>query len=201
MLIGPADMPPSTYYLHALNCCLLHKWVKPTPPIAKTDNFGKTVLLYALLAHIFEWRQAVSMLNPTGLMSAFGNSVHEIGEGLQQRRRWLLESLDNFSECYLTPDISISAALLHELAYVHLNVSLSDLHLAAGRSGSVEDGDLAEKALRRWAKSEIADNTMSHVLKMLAIAHRALESGNGTNHSFEIAGKPSSMKSLRRPPG
>lgn len=155
--------------------------------MAKIDNFGKIVLVYAILTHVFEWRQAVSMLNPTSILAAFGNSAHEIGDGLRQRRKWLLDSLESFSECYWTQDTATAASLLHQLAYVSLNVSLSDLLLAAGRSGNKEDGEVAEDVLRHWANSENVDDTMDHVLVMLEIAHRALESRAAADSSFEVA--------------
>lgn len=187
VLIGPADVPPSTFYLHALNCCLLRKYVKPAPPFARTDSFGKIVLIYALFTHIFEWRQSVSMLNPTSLMSAFSNSAHDLGDGLRGRRQWLLDSLDSFADCYHTPDTPIAASIMHQLAYVALNVSLSDLHLAAGRSSSKEDGEFAEQALKSWAHSDNAKGTMEHVEIMLGIAHQSLENGIAATASFEVA--------------
>ena len=186
MLVGPADMPPSSYYLHALNCCLLRKWVKPSPPIAKTDEFGKIVLMYSILTQIFEWRQATSMLNPTGLMGTFGNMVHDMGEGLKERRRWLLDALDSFEECYMTPAMSPASRLLHHLGYISLDVSLSDMHLAAGRSIIKRDEDFALENLRSWANSEISDRTMTHVFRMLEICYKIIESGMQGDSSYEI---------------
>ncbi|KAE8446235.1 hypothetical protein EG329_012460 [Mollisiaceae sp. DMI_Dod_QoI] len=186
MLLGPADTPPSTYYLHALNCCLLRKWVKPPPPIAKTGEFGKVVLIYALHTHIFEWRQATSMLNPTGLMGTFGNSAHDMGEGLRERRRWLVDGLDSFDECY-TPGMSVAACLLHHLGYVSLDVSLSDMHLVAGRSVNKNDANFAEQNLKHWANSEISDKTMNHVFQMLGLCHQCIIAGTATDSSYEIA--------------
>lgn len=187
MLIGPADIPPSTYYLHALNCCLLRK-LEPLPSgAARTDNFGKIVLIYALHTHVFEWRQAISMLNPNGLANSYGNFIFEIGDGLRDRRNWLLDSLNNWYECYMTPDIDVAALLLYHLAFVSLNISLSDLHLAAGRSGSMGEGEIAEQSLASWANSESANETMSHVQKMLELAHVALAAGEAVGSSFEVA--------------
>ncbi|KAF8849640.1 hypothetical protein BDZ45DRAFT_662909 [Acephala macrosclerotiorum] len=187
MLLGPTETPPSTYYLHALNCCLLRKWVKPPPPIAKTGEFGKIVLMYALHTHIFEWRQATSMLNPTGLMGTFGNSAHDMGEGLRERRRWLVDGLDSFAECYHTPGTSIATSLLHHLGYISLDVSLSDMHLVAGRSVNKNDASFAEMNLSHWANSEIADNTMMHVLRMLEVCHQCVNAGTAADSSYEIA--------------
>jgi len=56
-LVAPSNEPETACYLHALNCCLLRKYIKPPPPIAQTNEFGKTILIYALHTHIFEWRQ------------------------------------------------------------------------------------------------------------------------------------------------
>jgi hypothetical protein len=187
MFLGPADMPPSTYYLHALNCCLLRKWIKPPPPIAKTGEFGKIVLMYALHTHVFEWRQSASMLNPTGLMGTFGNSAHDLGEGLRQRRRWLKDGLDSFAECYQGPETSTATSLLHHLGYVALDVSLSDMHLVAGRSANKNDGSFAEENLKHWANSEIADSTMSHIYNMLELCHRCISMGTVADSSYEVA--------------
>ena len=186
MLIGPADIPPSTFYLHALNCCLLRKR-EPLPSAARTDNFGKVVLIYALHTHIFEWRQAISMLNPNGLGNSYGSFIFAIGDGLRDRRKWLIDSLTNWYECYWTPDIDVGGLLLYHLAFVSLDVSLSDLHLAAGRSGSRGEGEVAERSLALWANSETADETMGHVDKMLELAHAALVAGEAVGSSFEVA--------------
>lgn len=110
-----------------------------------------------------------------------------MGEGLRGRRRWLLDALDNFETLYLTPDTCVAAAILHQLAYVSLSVSLSDLHLAAGRLGSKGDGNLAEGALRSWANSSDATGTMVHVDRMLELAHKSLRDGSAATASFEVA--------------
>lgn len=175
------------FYLHALNCCLLRKWIKPPPPIAKTGEFGKIVLMYALHTHIFEWRQATSMLNPTGLMGTFGNSAHDMGKGLRERRKWLVDGLDSFRECYQGPGTSVAASLLHQLGYVSLDVSLSDMHLVAGRSVNKNDANFAEMNLTNWANSEIADNTMNHVFQMLEVCHQCVIDGTASDSSYEIA--------------
>ena len=177
----------NSYYLHALNCCLLRKWIKPAPPIVPVGEFGKTVLMYALHTHIFEWRQATSMLNPTGLMGTFGNSAHDMGEGLRERRKWLVDGLDSFAECYKTPMMSIASSLLHHLGYISLDVSLSDMHLVAGRSVNQNDGAFAEENLKFWANSEIAEKTMGHVYNMLALCHHCINSGMAAHGSYEIA--------------
>jgi hypothetical protein len=143
--------------------------------------------MYALHTHIFEWRQATSMLNPTGLMGTFGNSAHDMGEGLRERRRWLKDGLDSFAECYQTPGTSAPARLLHHLGYVALDVSLSDMHLVAGRSVNKNDGSFAEENLKFWANSEISDSTMSHVYEMLTLCYHCINTGVAADSSFEVA--------------
>lgn len=143
--------------------------------------------MYALHTHIFEWRQSTSMLNPTGLMGTFGNSAHDMGEGLRERRKWLVDGLDSFAECYKTPGTSMAAQLLHYLGYVSLDVSLSDMHLVAGRSVNRNDGNFAEENLKYWANSEISDKTMGHVYNMLALCHHCINNGIAADSSYEIA--------------
>ncbi|CZT11678.1 uncharacterized protein RCO7_08703 [Rhynchosporium graminicola] len=186
MIVGPLGQPPLTYYLHALNSCLLRKWINPSPPIVQVGEFGKTVLMYALHTHIFEWRQSTSMLNPTGLMG-LGNSAHDMGNGLRERRKWLVDGLDSFAECYKAPSTSVAAQLLHHLGYVSLDVNLSDMHLVAGRSANQNDGKFAEENLKFWANSEIGHGTMRHVWNMLALCHHCVESGSAADSSYEIA--------------
>lgn len=188
MLAGVVDGPPPTYYLHALNACLLRKWVKPTPPVPKTGGeFGKIVLIYAIHTHIFEWRQSTSMLNPTGLMGTFGNSALPIGEGLKERRRWLVDGLDSWAECYQSLGTSVAASLLHRLGYIALDVSLSDMHLVAGRSNNYNDGNFAQENLKHWANSEMANSTMSHVYSMLELCHHSINTGTVADSSYEVA--------------
>ncbi|PMD12889.1 hypothetical protein NA56DRAFT_586531 [Hyaloscypha hepaticicola] len=189
MALGPADTPPVTFYLHALNSCLLRKWIKPPPPIVPTNEFGKIVLMYALQTHIFEWRQSTSMLNPTGLQGTFGNvnSAYDIGEGLRERRRWLKDGLDSFAECYGGPGTSLGASLLLQLGYIALDVSLSDMHLVAGRSVNKNDASFAEENLKYWANSEIADATMSHIYTMLELCHHCINTGTVADSSYEVA--------------
>ncbi|KAM3069052.1 hypothetical protein ACMFMF_009018 [Clarireedia jacksonii] len=192
MLLGPANMPPATYYLHALNGILLHKWTKPPPPVIPTTSFGKNLLLYAIHALIFDWRTSVSMLNPTGLMGAIGNHALDIGAGLLSRRRWLIDALDSIEECY-GPDLSTANKLLRELGYVSLDVSLSDVHLMAGRSVNKQDSEFAAVNLKYWANSVIVDGTMNHVYEMLRLCEACIrndEVGGGigiADASYEIA--------------
>ncbi|PQE21779.1 hypothetical protein CJF30_00010990 [Rutstroemia sp. NJR-2017a BBW] len=188
MLLGPTNMPPASYYLHALNGILLHKWTKPAPPIIPTTTFGKNLLLYAIHTHIFDWRTSVSMLNPTGLMGTIGNHALDIGAGLLSRRRWLIDALDSWEECY-GRDVSTTGKLLRELGYVSLDVSLSDVHLMAGRSVKKQDSEFAAVNLKYWANSDIADGTMGHVYEMLRVCNACIrndEAGIG-EASYELA--------------
>ncbi|KAJ8071130.1 hypothetical protein OCU04_001470 [Sclerotinia nivalis] len=176
ILLGPADIPPATYYLHALNGILLHKWTKPPPPVIPTTVFGKTLVLYAIHTLIFDWRTSVSMLNPTGLMGTMGNHALDIGAGLLSRRKWLIDALDSWNECYgaSSGENSIAGRLLCALGYVSLDVSLSDVHLMAGRSSSRQDCEFAAVNLRYWANSDIVSGTMKHVYEMLSLSDECI---------------------------
>ncbi|TGO88894.1 hypothetical protein BPOR_0136g00180 [Botrytis porri] len=176
MLLGPADTPPASYYLHALNGILLHKWTKPPPPVIPTTVFGKTLVLYAIHTLIFDWRTSVSMLNPTGLIGTMGNHALDIGAGLLSRRKWLIDALDSWNECYgATPgELSVAGRLLCALGFVSLDVSLSDVHLMAGRSSSRQDCDFAAINLKYWANSDIAGGTMRNVYEMLNLSEECI---------------------------
>jgi len=95
--------------------------------------------------------------------------------------------LDSFAECYSTPSTSPATSLLHHLGYIALDVSLSDIHLIAGRSTNLHDSSFAEENLKYWANSEIVDNTMSHVYQMLELAHFCVENGTAVQSSFEVS--------------
>jgi hypothetical protein len=128
------------------------------------------------------------MLNPTGLMGTFGNSALPLGKGLKERRRWLIDGLDSWSECYGSDAHTSSAAkLLCQLGYVSLDVSLSDMHLVAGRSTHKHDGNFAEENLKYWANSALADKTMGHVYAMLEICHNCIATGTVGDSSYEVA--------------
>jgi hypothetical protein len=127
------------------------------------------------------------MLNPTGLMGTFGNSSHDLGQGLRDRRRWLVSGLDSFAECYKGPNTSIATQLLYHLGYVSLDVSLSDMHLVAGRSADGRDANFAEENLKQWANSTLSDTTMQHIYTMLTICHSSIEAGAAADASYEIA--------------
>lgn len=145
--------------------------------------------MYGLLTHIFEWRQAVSMCHPTSLIGCFQSSILDIGDGLRARQDWCLKALDSFEECYGSSNTTSAVALLQQLGYILLDVSLSDLHLVAGRSGNAEDEIMAEQPLRAWANGRTSGKTMGHVVKMLRLANVALDQESVSSNTFEIAGK------------
>jgi hypothetical protein len=91
------------------------------------------------------------MLNLNGLTNSYRSFIFQIGDGLRDRRDWLLNSLNNRYECYWTPDIDVASLLLYHLAFISLDFNLSDLHLAAGPSGSRGEGEIAEQSLAFWA--------------------------------------------------
>jgi hypothetical protein len=128
------------------------------------------------------------MLNPTGPMSTSGNSTaHEQREDLKLQRRRLLDALESWQECYQTPSTSAAALLLWHLGHVSADVSLSDLHLAAGRGGSSHDSSVAERNLTHWANSPLSDGTMGHTFRMLEICHQVVALGRQGDCSYEVA--------------
>ncbi|KAL2811877.1 fungal-specific transcription factor domain-containing protein [Aspergillus granulosus] len=187
VLLGPAEIPPSTYFMVPLDTCLLYPATKREAPYAPIDSFGRTMLIYALFTHIFEWRQSLNIV----LHSAFirGPERNGPGEGLMERQKWLREGLDAWLSTYHpcgdpAPD---AALLLHFLAKIHLDINVSDLHLFAGRSGLSEDINLAEDSLRRWCRSQDSTGTMHNVYEMLSLAYRIIENGNEHQCGFEIS--------------
>jgi hypothetical protein len=173
------------YYLHAVNGVLLRKYVTPPPPVIQIDEFGKLLLVYATHTHIFEWRTSTSMVNPTGIKGI--SAPYDIGKGLRERRKWIRDALHSWVECYQDHRTSPAASLLHRLAYIALDVSLSDLHLIVGRSNNKNDADFAEENLKLWANSDTADSTMSHVYNMLQLCHHCIQSNIVANSSYEVA--------------
>lgn len=168
----------------ALNCCLLHRYIKPAPPVVKTGEFGKILLLYAIHTHIYDWRQATCMLAPTGLMDI--NAIWDLGNPLREKRIWLLDALDSWAECYQDENTSTAARLLHRLGYISIDLNLSDMHLVAGRTANQDDGTFAEHNLKRWANSETASSTMSHIFSMLQICHQQVQNNTAADCSYEI---------------
>ncbi|KAH8805797.1 hypothetical protein F5884DRAFT_679548 [Xylogone sp. PMI_703] len=186
-LVGPnASEPPTVFYLHALNSCLLSKYLKNPPPYPQLTEFGKIFLLYALHTHVFEWRQSTIMYNPTGIKGILDNLSYTIGRSLLERRKWLSDTFDTWCDAYQTPETTPAAMILLHLAYISLDVSLSDLHLMAGRSSSPHDQLFSQGNLTQWANSEDAISTIGHVYSMLNICHQCIASGFVAENSFEI---------------
>jgi hypothetical protein len=159
--------------------------MKPTPPVVPTGEFGKLILIYAIHTHIFDWRQATAMLNPTGLMGI--EPPYDLGVKFREGRKWLSDALDSWGECYRDENTSTAAELLHLLGHIALDVSLSDMHLAAGRSNNTNDSKFADENLKHWANSEIANSTMKHVYIMLQRCHQCIQSGEAGDNSYEVA--------------
>ncbi|KAL4811966.1 fungal-specific transcription factor domain-containing protein [Aspergillus spinulosporus] len=191
VLLGPAATPPSIYFMVPLDTCLLYPATKREAPYAPISSFGKTLLIYALFTHIFEWRQSLNIV----LHSAFirGPEGTGPGEGLMERQLWLRDGLaawmesyhrDQNSETGPAPD---AALLLHYLAGIHLDINVSDLHLFAGRSGLSEDINLAEHSLRQWCASPNSARTMNSVYQMMDLAYGIIDAGREHQCGFEIA--------------
>ncbi|KAL4976294.1 fungal-specific transcription factor domain-containing protein [Aspergillus desertorum] len=190
VLLGPAEIPPSTYFMVPLDTCLLYPATKREPPYAPLGSFGKTILMYALFTHIFEWRQSLNIV----LHSAFirGPEGTGPGEGLMERQKWLRDGLAAWLDSYHldrnknTGPAPDAALLLHYLAGIHLDINISDLHLFAGHSGLSEDIKLAEDSLRRWCASPDSARTLHNVFHMLDLAYGIIKAGNEHQCGFEI---------------
>ncbi|KAL2810240.1 fungal-specific transcription factor domain-containing protein [Aspergillus granulosus] len=187
VLLGPAEIPPSTYFMVPLDTCLLYPATKWDPPYAPIDSFSKTILMYALFTHIFEWRQSVNIVQHSAFIR--GPEGTEMGEGLVERQEWLRDGLDAWISTYhqsgdSAPD---AALLLHFLAQIHLDINVSDLHLYAGRSGLSEDIKLAKDSLRSWCRSPGSERTMHNVYGMLNLAYQIIERRSEHQCGFEIS--------------
>lgn len=196
-LLGPADIPPSTYFLTTLTTILLHNEIPDILPFPPLDDFCKTLYAYVLHSHVFEWRQTICMLNPTGLLSSpLSLAPQNIGNSLQERRDWLEGSLRNWDTFYgdgnqadptnRSPK-NWSGILLYHLAMLALHLNFSDLHIVAGRSGSDADIGLAEQSLRNWLQEERAQKIFDCNSQMLSAAHSAISAGDAQRSGFELA--------------
>ncbi|KAJ6111552.1 hypothetical protein N7523_007613 [Penicillium sp. IBT 18751x] len=196
-LLGPADIPPSTYFLTTLTTILLHNELPDVLPFPPLDDFCKTLYAYVLHTHVFEWRQTICMLNPTGLVSSpLSLAPQNIGNSLQERRDWLEGSLKDWATFYgdgnqadpsnRSPKNS-SGILLFHLAILALHLNFSDLHIVAGRSGSDADIGLAEQSLRNWLQEERAQKIFDCSSQMLNAAHEAIAAGDAQRSGFELA--------------
>lgn len=126
------------------------------------------------------------MLNPTGLMGT-ANAAHDIGEGLRERRTWLVDALKAFVSTFQDSHTAIAPQLLVHLGHISLDVSLSDMHLVAGRSPTTHDAQFASENLKQWANSSLASSTMQHVCKLLYLCHTSIAAGTAADASYEIA--------------
>jgi hypothetical protein len=196
-LLGPAEIPPSTYFLTTLTTILLHNEVPGVLPFPALDDFCKTFYAYVLHTHVFEWRQTICMLNPTGLItSPVSLAPENIGVALQERRNWLERCLTNWASFYgdgsqaKSDDRNSknsSGILLYHLANLAIRLNFSDLHIVAGRSGSDADIGLAVQSLRNWLQRERAQSIFTCNSQMLNSAHEAIAAGDSQRSGFELA--------------
>lgn len=196
-LLGPADIPPSTYFLTTLTTILLHKNIPDVLPFPPLDDFCKTLYVYVLHSHVFEWRQTICMLNPTGLLSSpVSLAPQNIGDSLQERREWLLASLKNWNDFYGNGNLAdptnrspknSSGILLYHLAIMALHLNFSDLHIVAGRSGSDADIELAKQSLRNWLQGDRAQKIFDCNSQMLSAALDTIAGGDAQQCGFELA--------------
>ncbi|KAJ5929913.1 hypothetical protein N7466_005406 [Penicillium verhagenii] len=196
-LLGPADIPPSIYYLTTLTSILLYNEIPDVLPFPPLDNFCKTLYAYVLHSHVFEWRQTICMLNPTGLLtSPLSLAPQNIGNSLLERREWLEACLRNWDTFYgvqnraepvNTSSKNSAGILLHHLAVLALHLNFSDLHVVAGRAGSDADIILAEQSLQNWLQEEKAQKIFDYNSLMLNAAHDAIAAGDAQRSGFELA--------------
>ncbi|KAJ5726637.1 uncharacterized protein N7483_007994 [Penicillium malachiteum] len=196
-LLGPADIPPSTYFLTTLTTILLHHEIPNTLPFPPLDDFCKVLYAYVLHTHVFEWRQTICMLNPTGLLtSPVSLAPQNIGNSLLERQTWLQGCLRNWATFYgegNQADTSncrsknSSGILLYHLALLALDLNFSDLHIVASRSGSDAAISLAEQSLHNWLQEERAHTVFNINCQMLKAAHDAIAAGDMQRSGFELA--------------
>jgi hypothetical protein len=196
-VLGPAEIPPSTFFLTTLTTILLHNEIPGVLPFPALDDFCKTLYAYVLHTHVFEWRQTICMLNPTGLItSPISFAPENIGASLQERRNWLQACLRNWATFYGDggpadeTDLSSKNSpgiLLYHLANLAIHLNFSDLHIVAGRSGSDADIGLAVQSLRNWLQGERAQKIFACNSQMLNAAHEAIAAGDVQRSGFELA--------------
>ncbi|KAJ5658925.1 hypothetical protein N7507_005376 [Penicillium longicatenatum] len=196
-LLGPADIPPSTYFLTTLTSILLYNEIPDVLPFPPLDDFCKTLYAYVLHTHVFEWRQTICMLNPTGLLSSpLSMAPQKIGNSLEERRMWLESCLDNWATFYGDNNQAdptnryqknFPGILLYHLAILALRINFSDLHIVAGRSGSEGDIALAEQSLRNWLQEERASFILDGTIQMLKAAHETIAAGEAQRSGFELS--------------
>ncbi|KAJ5738040.1 hypothetical protein N7493_001195 [Penicillium malachiteum] len=196
-LLGPADIPPSTYFLTTLTTILLHHEIPNTLPFPPLDDFSKVLYAYVLHTHVFEWRQTICMLNPTGLLtSPVSLAPQNIGNTLLEHQKWLRGCLKNWVTFYGDENqadtsnfrsTNSSGVLLCHLAILALDLNVSDLHIVASRSGSDAAISLAEQSLHNWLQGERAHTVFKNNCQMLNAAHDAIAAGDMQRSGFELA--------------
>lgn len=194
--LGPAEIPPSVYYLPTLTSILLGKELPDMMVFPSIDSFSRLFYVYVVHTHIFEWRQAVCMLNSTGLKDIPVSFAPEhLGEGLLDRQRWLVGALNTWLEAYGSVDAlnggvtaqDTGGRLLYHLGHLALSISFSDLHVMVGRSGLQEDISIAAESLRNRLMADQSCNILSHAFQMLDLAFNMVERGQAQQCSFEVA--------------
>lgn len=196
-LLGPADIPPSTYFLTTLTSILLYKEISDVLPFPPLDGFCGTLYAYVLHTQVFEWRETICMLNPTGLLSSpLSMAPQHIGTSLQERRTWLESSLETWASFYGESNQAdptnrnrknFPGILLYHLAVLALRINFSDLHIVAGRSGSKEDIALSEQSLRNWLQEERAHVILDGTIQMVKVAHETIAAGEAQRSGFELS--------------
>lgn len=196
-LLGPAEIPPSTYFLTTLTTILLHHEIPVVLPFPALDEFCKTLYAYVLHTHVFEWRQTICMLNPTGLLtSPISLAPENIGSSLQERRNWLECCLKNWTSWYGDGHQAdptdrnskcSSGILLYHLANLGLHLNFSDLHIVAGRYGSEADIGLAVQSLRNWLQGDRIQKIFACNSQMLDAANEAIAAGDAQKSGYELA--------------
>lgn len=194
--LGPADTPPSVYHLPTLSSVLLGKELMDTMYFPPLDSFSRLFYVYVVHTHIFEWRQAVCMLNSTGLRDTpVSFAPEQLGEGLLDRQRWLLGALDTWSEVYGTvPTVDLRSTahqmggrLLYHLGYLALTINFADLYVVAGRSALQADIDLATESIRNRLVADKSYTILGHAFQMLEVAFEVVALPAVRQCSFEMA--------------
>lgn len=194
--LGPADIPPSVYHLPTLSSILLGKELMDTMYFPPLDSFSRLFYIYVVHTHIFEWRQAVCMLNSTGLRDTpVSFAPEQLGEGLLDRQRWLLGALNTWSEVYgAVPTVDLRSTaqqmggrLLYHLGYLALTINFADLYVVAGRSGLQEDIDIATESIRNRLVADKSYTVLGHAFQMLEVAFEVVALPAVRQCSFEVA--------------
>ncbi|KAJ6032581.1 hypothetical protein N7540_003313 [Penicillium herquei] len=196
-LLGPAEIPPSTYFLTTLTTILLYQEIPNTLPFPPLDEFCKVLYAYVLHTHVFEWRQKICMINPTGLLtSPLSLGPQQIGNTLLERQTWLKSCLTNWDKFYGDGNQAettnfrsknSSGILLYHLAILALDLNFSDLHIVASRSGSDAAISVAEQSLHNWLQGERANKIFNINCQMLKAAHDSMAAGDTQRSGFELA--------------